>query len=117
MMTFSIKASFLIYPPSLARRAAALEIVARDAAVHDHHRAVRPVGLVGGEVKGAVDDLLRLAEAAGRLAIEAHLLRRLVLQEPFGHQRRLDRAGADGVRADAARPELAGGGLGHGKER
>src|SRR6476469_977723 len=84
----------------------ASEVVDRDAAVDDEVRPVRPAALVGSEVDGHVDDLLGLAEAAGRVAGEADPLRLLVLHEPVHEQRRLDRPGADRVGSDAVGAEL-----------
>src|SRR5574338_168233 len=44
------------------------EVVDGDAAVDDERGAIRPARLIGREVDGHVDDLLRLPEATGRVA-------------------------------------------------
>src|SRR4051794_31777699 len=84
----------------------ASEVVHGDAAVDDEMGAVRPARLVGGQVDGHVDDLLRLAEAARRVPGEPDPLRLLVLDQPVHQQRRLDGPGTDRVRPDARRAEL-----------
>ena len=82
------------------------EVVDGDPAVDDERRAVRPARLVRGEIDGHVDDLLGLAEPPGRVACQAELLGRLVLDQPVHQQRRLHRARADRVGPDPLRPEL-----------
>src|SRR5207244_856175 len=84
----------------------ASEVVDGDAAVDHEVGPVGPAALVRREVDGDVDDLLGLAEAAGRIAGEADLLRLLVLDQPVHEQRRLDRPRRDRVGPDALRREL-----------
>src|SRR5262245_52476844 len=84
----------------------ASEVVHRDAAITDERGAVRPARLVRGEIDRHVDDLLGLAEAAGRVAGEPDALGLLVLDQPIHEQRGLDRPRTDGVRPDPLRPEL-----------
>ncbi len=83
-----------------------LEVVDRNAAVDVEHRTIGPVGLVGSEVDGRMYDVFGLSKAPAWLAAEPDGARCLIIQQPFGHQRRFNGARADGVGAVAFWPEL-----------
>src|SRR5919106_2553587 len=91
-------------PTTLLRR----DVGGGQAPVHQERRPVHIRGLVAREEERAVGDLPRLREPPHRQVHEAALERAGALVEEAHEEGGLDRAGAEGVDADAATGELDG---------
>src|SRR5258708_7946542 len=95
--------------PSLRRRnSSAADISWSLAAAHREDLAGDPAGIVGGEEQHAVSDILGLAGAAQRDALDQSLLALGAIGIPLLLGRRIGahEAGCDVVDGDAERPEL-----------
>src|SRR5579883_2423303 len=102
-------------PPARPYSWGALKIIRRDPAVHGEPGAGCPGGLIGGEVEGEIDDIFGGAETSEGDAIEAQVAG--LFADPEGAQQgSLDRAGADGIAANAIASVLDGQGLGKGQQ-